>query len=105
MAYKAKKFMSLLLAAFRKNYGPSPRLTQWIYERIVRPMVSYASIVWGHCVNTARMKICMQRLDRKALLAIAQDKLSTPTEGLKVIYDLMPLEIFLQESAIKSYVR
>ena len=44
-------------------------------------------------------------LDRLAMLACAIVKPSTPTEGMRVIYDLIPCTIFLKKVALASFVK
>ena len=45
------------------------------------------------------------KLERKALLAIAAVKPSTPTEGLRVIYDIIPLHLHLKVCAMMAAIR
>ena len=43
-----------------------------------------------------------RKLNRLAAVTITPTKKSTPTRGLEVIYDLMPLELFIQQTALAS---
>ena len=78
---------------------------KWAFTGMVRPILSYASLVWSHEIKTETIKSKIDGLDRLALLACAQVKPSTPTEGLRVIYDLLPSTIFLEKTAIATYKR
>ena len=44
------------------------------------------------------------KLDRLAMLAFAQVAPSVPTRGLNVIYNITPLKLFVQQTALNSYV-
>ena len=45
---KAKKFISQVASITRNNWGPKPALMRWAYLSIVRPMLCYGSMIWGH---------------------------------------------------------
>ena len=81
----AKKLLALTLAITRSNFGPKPSLMKWTYEGIVRPALSYAALIWSHEMNTIKTQKALQKIDRLALLSIAQVKRSTPTEALRII--------------------
>ena len=101
----AKKLLMLALKAVRSNWGPNSKLSKWAYTGIVRPMISYASMCWSHEIYSAKIQKELLKIDRLALLAISQVAPSSPTRGLAVIYDLMPLHLFLEPPAIMSFFR
>ena len=39
------------------------------------------------------------------MLSFASVKRSTPTEGLRIIYDIIPAHLFLEQIGLASYVR
>ena len=45
------------------------------------------------------------RLNRLAAITIAPVQRSTPTKGLEVIYDLIPLDIFVERIALNTHKR
>ena len=47
----------------------------------------------------------LKKLDRLALLSCAQAKPSTPTEGLRIVLDLLPLDLFLCQEATLAFYR
>ena len=49
---KAKRYLCQLVGALSKYWGPQPRLAKWIYTAIVKPRVTYASLVWAHSIPT-----------------------------------------------------
>ena len=102
---KAKNLAHLLLTATRSNYGPRPEIIKWVITGVIRPMLAYAAMVWAHEISLSKVRQQLLKIDRVTMLAIASVKPSTPTEGLRIIYNIMPLELFLQKVAVDSYVR
>ena len=51
------------------------------------------------------MRTILRKLNRLALLALAQAKPSTPTGGLRVVDHVMPSELFLENMTFTSYVK
>ena len=101
----AKRLLLLLLHATTGNYGPSPQTVKWIYTGIVRPSVMYACYTWAHRTPTKAASTALQRLDRLALLSMASQRKSAPTQGLAVALGLLPLHLFLQQSALATLGR
>ena len=102
---KAKLLAVLLNKASAANYGPSPRLSRWAYTGIIRPGLTYAASCWAHEVASKTVITGLEKLERQALLSIAQVAPSAPTKGLGVIYDVTPIVKFIQLTALKTYVR
>ena len=70
-----------------------------------RQGLGYAALIWTHEIKTARIQTELKKLDRLAMLSFAQVKRSTPTEGLRIIYDIIPAHLFLEKVGLASYVR
>ena len=78
---KAKCLLNALLSATCGNWGPRPHVTKWIYTAMVRPSVSYASVVWAHDTSLQKARRCLDALDRLALKYIAHSAQSCPHVG------------------------
>ena len=65
---KAKRLLMAARGTLRKQCGPSPAETRWIYEAMVKPVVLYGSIVWGHKVSKDFKPFI--RLQRLALMCM-----------------------------------
>ena len=100
---KAKRFISNVADITRKNWGPKPKLMRWAYLGMVRPMICYASMVWGHRAPHAENKL--RRLNRMAINTFGSFPKSTPTRALEIILDVMPLHLFCLQEAIASRSR
>ena len=62
-------------------------------------------MIWSHEITLERTRTQLRRLDRMAMLAMASIRRSTPTEALYIIYDLIPTELFVKYTAVKSFIR
>ena len=100
---KAKKFLAQVANITQRNWGPKPRLMRWAYLGIVRPMLCYGSMIWGHRAPALAAKL--RRVNRMALNTFASFPRSTPTEALEVALDVMPLHLFCLQSALGSRIR
>ena len=102
---KAKRFLQGVAAITRNNWGPKPKLMRWAYLGVVRPMLCYAAMIWGHRAPESVAKL--RRVNRMALNTFANFPKSTPTTALEIALDVMPLHLFcLQEAlATKSRLR
>ena len=74
-----------------------------MYETMVRPILTYGSIVWAHRA-TIYLKY-LQRAQRVALLCLGAFAKSTPTLGLEVLFGYIPLDLKAQMEAECAAVR
>ena len=97
---KAKRFITQVANITRKNWGPKPRLMRWAYLGIVRPMVTYASMIWGHRASYHEKRL--RRLNRMAINTMGSFPKSTPTAALEVMLDIMPLHLYCAQEALAA---
>ena len=102
---KAKRHLMAFHYAIAKRYGPNPMLLREAYTTIVLPALTYGCHVFGDKCLQETVKKSLLRLNRLASLLIAQVAPSTPTRGMEVIYDLMPLEILIEKKASETMAR
>ena len=81
----AKKLLMTLKKAMGCVYGLRPRLLIWAYRAIVRPMLTYGSLVWAKVTRNPKVKEKLKKLQRLALLVMGHFRKSTPTAGLEVM--------------------
>ena len=75
------------------------------YTTIVIPALTFSCHVFSDKCMLKTIKKSLNRLNRLASLLIAQVAPSTPTRGLEVIYNLMPLDIFIEKRASEIMAR
>jgi hypothetical protein len=103
---KVKKGKGLLMKtkqAIGQLWGPSPELMRWSYTGIVRPMVTYGSVIWAHKAKDHQK--ALDRLQRLAMLNITHILRSAPTRGLEVIMGIPPLDLHLMRLAEATSIR
>ena len=88
-----------------KTWGLSPKVCRWMYISLVRPILSYGSIVWLKSTVQKSLIQRIERVQRKGCLSILNAMRSTPTAGMEIIIGIRPIQVFLQEISIKSYIR
>jgi hypothetical protein len=72
--------------ALGKTWGLSPKVVAWLYTSVVRPILSYASLVWWKRVEQKRLS----HLQRMTCLGITSGMRSRPTTALEVMLMLPP---------------
>ena len=100
---KTKKYLTKIASMTMKNWGPKPKLMRWAYLGIVRPMLCYGAMVWGHRAPYLANKL--RRINRMALNTFANYPKSTPTTALEVILDVMPLHLYCTQEAVLARIR
>jgi len=101
---KAKRTFQLAKAVIRKTWGLRTPQLWWLYQSLIRPLLSYGSVVFAHRITKGDAKR-MEQLQRQFLLSMTHAMRSTPTAGLEVALGVMPLDLFLQQVATTSYLR
>ena len=88
-----------------KTWGLSPKISRWTYIALIRPILAYGCLIWlkGLTINT--QLILLERVQRKACVAILNAMPSAPSAGLEVILNIEPIKIFLQCQAINTFIR
>ncbi len=77
---------------------------EWIYKAVVRPKVTYGSLVWAADMSMS-MKNRLRKVQRLALVAMTQPLRSAPTAGLEAMMGWLPLDLHAQELGVNSYLR
>ena len=91
--------------AITEKYGPQPLLLKRAYKTIVIPALTFGYQVFGDKCMKETIRKSLNRLNRLASLLIAHVAPSTPTKGMEVIYNLMPLNILIEKRASEILAR
>ena len=100
---KAKRFLHNVANITRKNWGPKPKLMRWAYLGVVRPMLCYGSMIWGHRAPDQEAKL--RRINRMAMNTFASFPKSTPTRALEIMLDVMPLHLHCRAEGLAARIR
>jgi ribonuclease HI len=95
----AKAHMLSIKNAMGKLWGAPPRNVCWAYTGIVRPALTYGSIVWAKGCQGVMIMRKLTRINRLALLTLGHFRYSTPTAGLEVIMNVLPLDLHIKQVA------
>jgi len=87
------------------TWGLTPRITRWMYTAIIRPSLTYAAVVWWPRVKFKTASRKLEHLQRLACLLITGALRTTPTKALEIIVDLLPLPIYIVQTAMLACLR
>jgi ribonuclease HI len=102
---KTKKLLFATKSAMGKFWGPRPDMTKWIYTNIVRPVFTYGCIAWAKTTRTKDFLNRAKRLQRLALGDIGPIRTHSPTTGLEIFTNTMPLDIYIRGEFIAAHNR
>ena len=88
-----------------KQWGLNPKTTHWVYTSIVRPLLTYGSVVWATGLDKKGNKLILTRIQRLACKMITGSMHSTPTAGMEILLGLRPIEIELKAAALSTCIR
>ena len=64
------------------TWGLTPRSCKWIYEKVIRPILSYGSLVWINAIQKKHNQNALAKVERLALRMTSGAMPSTPTIAL-----------------------
>jgi ribonuclease HI len=88
-----------------KIWGYSPRIVHWLYTMVIRPMFTYAAVIWWPRVNFITVRKSLEHVQRLACLYTTGAIRTTPTVALELIVGLVPLPVFVQQEAMNTCYR
>ena len=100
----ATKMLHKLKSYIGKTWGPSPKMTLYAYTSSIRPMIAYGSFAFANHL-TNHMVNKLRSFQRKLLMSLGPFRDNTPGDSLEVIFDVMPLDLFIQGEGRKANYR
>jgi ribonuclease HI len=88
-----------------KFWGPKPSMTKWIYTNIVRPTFTYGCIAWAKKTRSKDFQNKAKRLQRLALMDIGPIRTHSPTSGLEIFTNVIPLDLYIRGEFISAHCR
>jgi hypothetical protein len=86
MVRKAQNLRWACRRAYGVTWGPRPRVVYWLYVPIIRPTVTFASLVWSPGCQTASAKKKLSKIQRLACLGVTGAMRTTPTMPWKHLF-------------------
>ena len=90
---------------FAKKWGLRPRMVLWMYTAVVRPILTYGSIVWWQALKKKYNRTKLNRIQRTACAGATGALQSCPADALNVLLHLLPLDLHIKYVAACSAVR
>jgi ribonuclease HI len=91
--------------AIGKTWGLKPKVVYWIYTSIVRPILTFAAILWWKKTTQQTVNRKIGSLQRLACLCVTGSMRSTPTSALEALLSLPPLSIFIEKESRQAAYR
>lgn len=88
-----------------KKWGLKPGLIHWMYIMVVRPILTYGSLVWWQVTEKDYIKRKLKSLQRAASIGITGAFRTTPSDSLEWILNLAPLDLEIKQIAAMSAIR
>lgn len=88
-----------------KDYGLNPWLTNWIFNCIVTPRITYGAIIWYQAAKKGKWATELRKLQRLACLLTLGCTRSSPTDPMLALLNMDELYIKIEESALKTCLR
>ena len=103
---KVRKAHNLLWAcrrAYSVTWDLRLKVVHWLYVFIIRPSITFTSLVWWSGCQTASVKKKLSRVQRFACLGVTGVMRTTPTNVVEALICLPPPELVVQ-SEVRSAV-
>ena len=102
VAQKAKFTMWNCRTMMSRSWGLNPKISKWMYCALVRPIMTYSSLVWIKSTDIVSHMSILEKVQRLACLGILNAMRSTPTAGME---NIPPIHLQLCITAITTYKR
>jgi hypothetical protein len=93
---KARHTMWACRRVCGRRWGLRLRVVSWLYTSVVRPSITYASLVWWPGCETTRARQELNSVQRLACLGITGAMRNTPTNAMVAFVGLPPPDLVVQ---------
>ena len=87
------------------TWGLTPRSCKWIYEKAIRSILSYGSLVWVNAIHKKHNQNALAKVERLALLMTSGAMPSTPTTALNQLTITTFITNYIEGEAAKALLR
>jgi len=79
--------------AIRLGWGMSPRIVNWIYTAVVKPILLYGVALWWTALHKQCILTPLNKVQRMAALCISGALRTTPNKALNAMLNLLCLDL------------
>ena len=83
-------------AAIRTTWGLKPAVSKWLYECVIRPMLTYGCLFFNEVIEKKTILAQLNKVQRLGCLLVTAALRTTPLLPLEVITGIMPIDHFIQ---------
>ena len=87
------------------TWGLKPRIMRWVYTAIVKPVLTYAAVVWLPAILSATKVTRLTKIQRLGCLMMTSAFHTTPTAAMERLMNLPPIDIHLARMAVEQSTR
>lgn len=96
---KANQLMWRCRRVVGQKWGLKPNVVHWLYVSVVRPVLTYAAVVWWKRTEVQSSTDLLGKIQRQALLSITGAMTTTPTAAMEAMLKLPPIDLVVKAEA------
>lgn len=96
---KGSNLLWMCRRAVGQKWGLKPKVAHWLYVTVVRPALTYASVVWWRRTEVFTSAALLSKVQRQALLLITGAMNTTPTATMEALLQLPSLDLVVKAEA------
>ncbi len=89
----------------RRRRGLQPKHTLWVYKAVIRPILSYDSVVWWKTLGRECNSKLLGRIQRPAYAITVGAIRACPREALNVLTPVILIDLHMKKTATISAFR
>ncbi len=102
---KAYAVLAMCKKVIFPNYGAEPRMIKWMYEQLVRPVITYGCSIWIKAIDFKKNVKKLEQVQRTACLYGTGALKYTMTQSMELISDITPIHLQIKEKSMKTCLR
>lgn len=102
---KATKAAWACSRLYGRTWGIKPKMIYWSYITVIRPIITYASLVWWPKVEQKTAQKWLQKAQRLACLGVTGAMRTCPTTAIEALINLLPLHLQIKKEAALGALR